>query len=333
MNTNLINNLGGNNKSFDLDKLNNLASHHKQLMSDIKTRIENKELQTNKVLYEFMTNYYTKNNLNKAFPIGISVNNIIAHDSYHPEHIIIFKKGDYIKVDFGLEEDGNIIDSARTFEYGIVEKSKSITDCELIVESIENYIKKELELNKKILIQKISIFTNIQIVSKGYNTLDFLGGHNIEKGCVHGKKLILNKPLNLLPEECAKYIDKTAELTDGEMFAIEVYIPNIKSEGTMVQNIKFPVTHFEIDRDFKLNVLNGKEKVVFQELKNKTKSLPHEYHIHDLFDKKIIKSLINKQAIIRHLPLEWVDKINEIKYVQYEDCYIIKDGILVNLTK
>ena len=322
-----------NNKSFNIDKLNDLASHHKHLISDIKIRLENQEFKTNKSLYDFMTNYYNKNNLNKAFPIGISVNNIIAHDSYHPEHIINFKLGDYIKVDFGFEEDGNIIDSARTFEYGILVKSKSIFDCELIVEEIEKYIKKEFELNKKILIQKISSFTNIQIISKGYNTLDFLGGHNIEIGCVHGKKLILNKPLNLLPEECKKYVDKTAELAEGEMFAIEVYIPNIKSSGCMVQNVKFPVTHFEIDKDFKLNLLNVKERIIFQELMKKTNKLPYEYHINNLFDKKMIKSLINKQAIIKHLPLEWIDKTNDIKYVQYEDCFIIKDGNIVNLTK
>lgn len=320
------------NNFFDLDKLKKLASHHKELMRDIQIKLEKQELKSNKILYDYITNYYAKNNLNKAFPIGISVNNIIAHDSYHPEHIINFKKNDYIKVDFGIEEEGHIIDSARTIEYGTCIKSKSILDCAEIVESIEKYINKEIEVNKKILVQKISVLTNAQIVSRGYNSLDFLGGHNIEKGCVHGKKLILNKPLTHLPEECTKYIDKNAELTDGEMFAIEVYIPNIKSTGSMVQNVKLPVTHFEIDKDFKINLLNAKERIIFQELKNKTKNLPYEYHINELFDKKIIKSLISKQAITKHLPLEWIDKINEIKYVQYEDCYIIKDGKLVNLT-
>lgn len=318
--------------NFDLDKLDYLAKHHKTLMSYIKTKLENQELKSNKELYLYMTEYYSKNKLNKAFPIGISINNIIAHDSYHPEHIITFKKGDYIKVDFGLEEEGNIIDSARTFIYGESELSKPILDCKKIVEEIENYINMELEKNNKILIQKISILTNLKIISKGYNTLDFLGGHNIEKGCVHGKKLILNKPLNLLPEECSKFIDKNADLTEGEMFAIEVYIPNIKSSGNMIQNVKFPVTHFEIDRDFKMNLLNVKEREVFNKLKETTKNLPYEYHIHHNFDKKNIKSLINKNAIISHLPLEWIDNLNNIKYIQYEDCYLIKDNKLVNLT-
>lgn len=319
--------------NFDFEKLIFLANHHKILMNFIKNKLENQEFKTNKELYLFMTKYYEDNNLNKAFPIGISINNIIAHDSYHPEHIILFKKGDYIKVDFGLEENGNIIDSARTFIYGESDTSKSINDCQEIVEEIEKYIKKEFEKNNEISIQKISILTNLQIISKGYNALDFLGGHNIEKGCVHGKKLILNKPLHLLPTECATYIDKNATLKEGEMFAIEVYIPNVKTNGNMVQNVKFPVTHFEIDRDFKLNLLNVKERQIFQNLKEKTKNLPYEYHIHELFDRKNIKSLLNKEAIIKHLPLEWIDNENEIKYIQYEDCYIIKDNKIINLTK
>lgn len=321
------------NNLFDLDKLNKLASCHKQLMSYVQKKLENQEIKSNKILYDFMTNYYTINNLNKAFPIGISINNIIAHDSYHPEHIIFFKKGDYIKVDFGIEEEGHIIDSARTFEYGETEISKSISDCKEIVEKIEEYIKSEYEKNQSILIQKISILTNLQIIQKGYNSLDYLGGHTIEKGCVHGKKLILNKPLSQLPEECSKYIDKTAVLKNGEMFAIEVYIPNLKSNGTMVQNRKLPVTHFEIDKDFKINLLNVKEREIFQSLKVKTKNLPYEYHIHEYYDKKIIKSLLNKEAIITHLPLEWIDNLNNIKYVQYEDCYIIKDDKVINLTR
>ena len=321
------------NNLFDLDKLNKLASCHKQLMSYVRQKLENQEIKSNKILYDFMTNYYTINNLNKAFPIGISINNIIAHDSYHPEHIIFFKKGDYIKVDFGIEEEGHIIDSARTFEYGETLTSKSISDCKEIVEKIEEYIKSEYEKNQSILIQKISILTNLQIIQKGYNSLDFLGGHTIEKGRVHGKKLILNKPLSQLPEECSKYIDKTAVLKNGEMFAIEVYIANLKSNGTMVQNRKLPVTHFEIDRDFKINLLNVKEREIFQSLKVKTKNLPYEYHIHEYYDKKIIKSLLNKEAIITHLPLEWIDNLNNIKYVQYEDCYIIKDDKVINLTK
>jgi methionyl aminopeptidase len=318
---------------FDINKLEILANHHKILMMDVKEKLETQVLKSNKELYDFITNYYTTNNLNKAFPIGISINNIIAHDSFHPNNIIIFKKNDFIKVDFGIEENGNIIDSARTIIYGEKEQHISIIDCKEITMKIEEFIKNELEKHNKISIQKISIFTNLQIISKGYTALDFLGGHTIEKGCVHGKKLILNKPLNLLPDETKKYIDKNAEIAEGEMFAIEVYIPNMNTNGKMIQNRKLPITHFEIDRDFKMNLLNVKEREIYNKLKEHTKGLPYEYHINEKYDKKIIKSLINKDAIIKHLPLEWIDNSNDIKYIQYEDCFIIKDNKLINLTK
>lgn len=320
--------------TFDLDILKTLGEHHKKLMNIVKNELINgKVIKTNKDLYILINQYYQENNLNKAFPIGISINNIIAHDSYHPENIIIFKKNDFIKVDVGIEEKGNIIDGARTYEYGIKEENETIKECEKIVETIEEYIRKEIKKNGKIQIQKISILTNIEIQKKNKKALDFLGGHNIEKGCVHGKKMILNKPLHLLPDECAKYIDKTAEITNEEMFAIEVYLPDKPNNGIMIQNVKIPVTHYEIDRDFKMNLLNVEERKIFQELKNETKNLPYEYHINEKYCKKIIKSLINKEAIIKHLPLEWKDTCENIKYIQYEDSFIIKNNELLNLTK
>lgn len=320
---------------FDLTIINNLALKHKLLMEELAQHLENKKLTNNYELYSYINNYYLTNKLNKAFPIGISVNNIIAHDSYHPDHLIQFKNGDFIKVDFGMEELGNIIDSARTFEYSVNVNNyhKSIKDCEQIVNNISTYIKKELEKNKKVLIQKISLYTYLQIETFGYNAIDFLGGHTIEKGRVHGKKLILNKPLSKLPVECTKYIDANAELVEGEMFAIEVYIPNTKSYGNMVQNVKIPITHYEIDVDFKLNLLNSKERVIFEKLKIQTKNLPFDYTILNLEDKKIIKNLLNKEAIIKHYPLEWIDKTTNIKYVQYEDCFYIKNNTLLNITK
>jgi methionine aminopeptidase len=320
-------------ENFDIDKLTYLANHHKNLRSILKDKITNGQVGSNKLLYLLINDYYLSNNLSKAFPIGISVNNIIAHDSYHPNHIINFKLGDFIKVDFGIELDGNIIDCARTWEYGVIMEAKSIGDCREIVESIEQYIEKEIEKNKKILVQKISIYTNLLITQKGYNTLDFLGGHNIEKGCVHGKKLILNKPAHLLPKGAEQFVNKTDELGEGEMFAIEVYIPNVKSNGTMIQNVKIPLTHYELNRDIDKMILKKNEMDVYNGINKFSNNLPYEYHLHDKFDKKIIKSLLEKNAILKHYPLEWIDNQQNIKYVQYEDTFIIKDFKLLNLSK
>jgi methionine aminopeptidase len=322
--------------TFDRTILLRLGEEHKKLMCLIKDNINS--MKSDKELYKFIDAYLTSNNLNKAFPIGISINSIIAHDSYHKDNKRYFKEGDLIKVDIGLEECGNIIDSARTYEYISNTSKEAIEDCKEIVRLTEEFIRKEYKKNNKIKVQAISTVIYCHIGKRGYLALDYLGGHNIEYGRVHGKKLILNKPLTHLPTGCQNYVNKTDELSEGEMFAIEVFIPNMKNlkNGNMIQNINLPITHYEIDRD-KINDVDRlpeREREVLKELEIITKLLPYEYILHEKYDKYIIKSLIEKEKIIKHLPLEWIDKEKkDIKYIQYEDCFLIEKEEILNLSK
>ena len=327
--------------SFNKETLINLGEHHKKIMKMIDTNL--KKLTTTKELYYLIENYFKENNLSKSFPIGISINEFIAHDSYHEFEKIKFKKGDLIKVDFGMEKEGNIIDAARTFEYNDNCSIESINDCRDIVLEIENYSRELLRLENKITVQKLSQKIYDLITKKGYFALDFLGGHNIEFGKVHGKKLILNKPLEKLPPQSHKFIDKDWILEEGEMFAVEVFIPS-KSEynketGKMVQNIRKNPTHFEVDRDLldkKEEILKERDdlKKIIDELVLETKLLPFNYMYFKKYSPANIKELIDKKLIVVHLPLEWVD-INKrkLKYIQYEDCYLIINNDIICLTR
>jgi methionine aminopeptidase len=326
--------------TFDRTTLLRLGEEHKKLMSLIGDNINS--MKSDKELYKFIDTYLASNNLNRAFPIGISINSIIAHDSYHKDNKRYFKEGDLIKVDIGLEECGNIIDSARTYEYVSTINQEAIEDCKEIVRLTEEFIRKEYKKNNKIKVQAISTVIYFHIVKKGYHALDFLGGHNIEYGRVHGKKLILNKPLTHLPSACQNFVNKTDELSEGEMFAIEVFIPDKKNtnkidiNGKMVQNINLPITHYELDRDTinEYDKLTEREIDVLKDLEERTKLLPYEYILHEKYDKYIIKSLIEKEKIIKHLPLEWIDKEKkDIKYIQYEDCFLIEKEDILNLSK
>lgn len=354
-----------NSKKFNLDILTKLGTHHKKIMEMVRSNINS--MSTNKELYNFVNNYLIEHSINKAFPIGISINEIIAHDSYHKDNKIRFNDGDLIKVDIGLEEDGNIIDSARTFIYTPAPTSlptapttpltsnpttpltapvshnkedlKAVGVCREIVKNVEIFIRNEYATNKKINIQKISNEIYNNIIANGYHALDFLGGHTIEHGKVHGKKLILNKPLTHLPEQCKSFINPNDELVEGEMFAIEVFIPNKKTNGYMMQNDKLLITHYELDNELieicgTTGLREGGEDVL-KDITTITKGLPYEYRIHDKYDKYIIKSLITKGYIKKHLPLQWVDRDKKnIKYIHYEDCFIIDpvNGI-VNLSQ
>ena len=319
---------------FCSDTLNKLGNLHRGLMNQLKNSMDT--FITNKNIYDFINEYIKENNLVKAFPIGISINHVIAHDSFHELNLLTLKKEDFIKIDVGLIESGNIIDCARTFVYRS-EIPNSIIDCEMICTGVENYIRKQIETEGKVSIQKISALTNALIVSKGYNALDFLGGHTIEYGKVHGKHYILNKPLKLLPISASKFIDPNAEIGLGEMFAIEIYLGEKKSLGNMIKSTTIPITHYQINELDELTKikLNQEEKEIIDKISKLTNNLVYEYSIHKNFNSKIIKNLIDSNAIIKHDALEFKCSNNKekIKYIQYEDCFLIKDKQLINLSK
>lgn len=159
-------------KSFDLAILNKLANSHRELMSLLARSIDSFE--TNKDIFEYVDNFIQQNHLTKAFVIGISINHIIAHDSYHPANLKKLFPGDFIKIDVGLIEQGNIIDCARTFVYkSSGSKPQCILDSEEICGKIEEYISKQVELTGKVSIQKISALTNALIVTRGYSVTFF----------------------------------------------------------------------------------------------------------------------------------------------------------------
>lgn len=318
---------------FCIDTLNKLGNFHKELMEQLKKSINS--FDTNKDIYDYINNYLIKNNLSKAFPIGISINHVIAHDSFHETNIKNLKKGDFIKIDVGLIENGNIIDSARTFVYKS-DIPNCIVDCEEIAKGVENFIAKELESEGKVSIQKISAITNALVISKGYNALDYLGGHTIEYGKVHGKHYILNKPLKLLPKEAEMFIDSSAEIGEEEMFAIEIFIGEKKSSGTMIKSTTIPITHYQVlgEEELKKIKLNMEERNILDNILSKTNYLVYEYILHKDFNPKTIKKLIDIGAIMKHDALEFKSNSKEkIKYIQHEDCYLIRDGKLLNLSK
>jgi len=320
-------------ETFNLEILKKLGNYHKKLMNELDKQINTFE--TNKDIYNYINEYMISNNLLKAFPIGISINHVIAHDSFHESSIKKLKVGDFIKIDVGLIELGNIIDSARTFVYKS-DLPQCVIDCKTIAKSVEESISKDIIEGKPILIQKISALTNALITIKGYNALDYLGGHTIEYGKVHGSHYILNKPLKLLPKEAQMFIDHTATIEEDEMFAIEIYIGEKKSNGTMIKSTTIPITHYQVNDEITKDMLEKlklNEKELFEKIKLETKGLVYEYTIHSNYNTQIINKLIKENYIIKHEALEFKSNSKEkIKYIQYEDCFIIKNNQLYNLS-
>lgn len=118
------------------------------------------------------------------------------------------------------------------------------------------------------------------------------------------------------------------------MFAIEIYIGEKKSSGNMIKSLTIPITHYQVDKLSLPNIkLNQEEKDIIDKIAIKTNYLVYDYTFHKDFNKKIIKKLIELGAIIKHDALEFKSNCKEkIKYIQYEDCYLVRNGKLINLS-
>lgn len=132
------------------------------------------------------------------------------------------------------------------------------------------------------------------------------------------------------------FIDPMAVIGEGEMFAIEIYIGEKKATGNMIKSSTIPITHYQVNDDIDsklLEKLKPGEREQFEKIKLDTRGLAYEYTIHSNYNTQIINKLIKENYIVKHEALEFKSGSKEkIKYIQYEDCFIIKDNELINLS-
>ena len=155
-----------------------------------------------------------------AFPVNVSINNIAAHyTSPIKDDVLTIKEGDLVKIDLGVHIEGYIVDTAFTVSFNDDKSLENIIQAtEVALEAAKMMAKPKIntkELGKK-----------IEDIVKGFkfNPIKELGGHQIERWTVHGKKR--------LPELGTQGGDIMEE---GEVFAIEIFAST--GEGT-VHNTK-----------------------------------------------------------------------------------------------
>jgi len=143
-----------------------------------------------------------------AFPINVSINNIAAHyTSPIKDDELTINEGDIVKVDLGVHIEGYIVDTAFTVSFNDETSLENIIQAtEVALEAAKMLAKPKIntrELGKK-----------IESIVKGFkfNPIKELGGHQIERWIVHGKKQ--------LPELGNQGGDVMEE---GEVFAIEIF--------------------------------------------------------------------------------------------------------------
>ncbi|UCD01529.1 MAG: type II methionyl aminopeptidase [Promethearchaeota archaeon] len=143
-----------------------------------------------------------------AFPVNLCINNIAAHyTSPTKDDGLEIREGDLVKIDLGVHIEGYIVDTAFTVNFSEDESLNNIIQAtEVALDAAKMMAKPKLNTR--------DIGKKIEEIVKGfkYNPIRELGGHQIERWTVHGKKQ--------LPELGSQGGDA---IEAGEVFSIEIF--------------------------------------------------------------------------------------------------------------
>ena len=187
---------------------------------------------------ENMLRFITNQNLTEcgqAFPTGCSLNNVAAHYTPNKGDETILKYDDVMKLDFGTQMNGYIIDCAFTVAFdptydNLLKASKEATN-----EGVKNAgIDVRLGELGGIIGEVLSSY-EVEIKGKTYKikAIKDLCGHTMERFKIHGGKSV---PL---------YRDDSSEtcnvkMEEGELYAIETFA----TTGSGSTHEKHPWSHF-----------------------------------------------------------------------------------------
>lgn len=156
-----------------------------------------------------------------AFPANFCINQIAAHyTSPIRDDGLTIKEGDLVKIDLGVHIDGYIVDTAFSVNFNEDPSLQNIIQAtEVAVDAGKMMAKPEVntkEIGKK-----------IESIIKGFKFIPIkeLGGHQIERWSIHGKKV--------LPELGNQGGDIMEE---GEVYAVEIFASTGEGSVHMTNN-------------------------------------------------------------------------------------------------
>ncbi len=129
----------------------------------------------------------TKQGAGLAFPVNLSINELAAHFTpHHADSILVFKKGDVVKLDVGSHVDGYIADTALTVEVGTNKYANMIKASQKALEKGIGMMKANVNLSE------VGKAIGETIASYGYRSIDNLTGHSLQKYNLHSGLSIPN---------------------------------------------------------------------------------------------------------------------------------------------
>jgi methionyl aminopeptidase len=129
--------------------------------------------------------YLRKKGFGLAFPLNLSINEIAAHYAPSLEDDRVFSENDVVKVDFGAEKNGILGDCAVTVD--LSGKYHELVDAaEAALEAAIGTVTAGVQVNA------IGKAIEDTIVSRGFNPVRNLGGHQVAQHDLHSNVFIPN---------------------------------------------------------------------------------------------------------------------------------------------
>lgn len=320
---------------MNLEILKELGSIHKKIRYQVENWIDN-NVETillldlaeyiEKQIYDNTDNIRSKNR-NIAFPVGLNTNNIVAHYTPNNNSCDRFKKNtDMLKIDYGIHQDGNIIDSAFTY--------CNNTDLSVIREASREAVKnviKESGVDKRLIELSYTakeIIESYEYKGNPLSIVDKVASHNIEKYKIHGNKLIYGNP-ELQLSECTD-----VKMCENECYAIEFYATN------GINNILIDesnISHYmaaDIDQLSNCKYSKNTNQLI-KCINDNFYKLPfckrNIYHYNpNIKINRAIKELYSNKQLICYPPI--IDKSENTYVSQFEDTIFVTDFNVINLS-
>jgi methionyl aminopeptidase len=151
-----------------------------------------------------------------AFPTGIGVNEVTAHYAPQEDDTSKFKESDLIKVDFGVEVEGYVADTALSVTFN--------PDYDTMLGATERALNAAIAVARKdVRTGEIGAEIHREAAKFGFKTIQNLTGHTLDRYVVHAGKSIPNL-----------YVPNLQSLKKGDVFAIEPFLTLSSAAGYVV---------------------------------------------------------------------------------------------------
>lgn len=231
-----------------------------------------------------------------GFPTGLSINHVAAHYSPNTGDTMVLGKDDVMKVDFGTQINGRIVDCAFTVHFNpiyddLVEAVKEATNAGIKAAGVDMRLG---DIGG--IIQEVMESHECELNGKTYpvRCLRNLNGHSIGKYQIHGGKTV---PI-------VNNGDQT-KMEENELFAIETF-GSINGRGAVYEDGE--VSHLSLNPKFKGKIRGGDRPVKLYNAMQKnfsTLAFARKW-LDDMGERNhglALKQLVDQGVVVEHPPL------------------------------